>query len=144
MRIKVSRWRPTVWGLILSPRRLKIVRVAYAGIDEYLEGLDETKRKTLQELRKTILEILPDAEECISYGMPAFRVKGEVVVGFAAFKNHLSYLPHSGSVFSQLLDDLAGYEWTPGSLHFPIDKPLPKALVKKLIAVRLRQARRST
>ena len=109
-------------------------------IDEYLAGLEEPKRTTLQELRRTILEIVPDAEECISYGMPGFRVKGEVVVGFAAFKNHLAYLPHSGSVFTQLSDDLAGYKWTPGSLHFPIDKPLPEALVKKLIAVRLRQA----
>ena len=109
-------------------------------IDEYFAGLDEPKRKTLQELRQTIVRIAPDAEECISYGMPGFRVKGEVVVGFAAFKNHLAYLPHSGSVFTQLSDDLAGYKWTPGSLHFPVDRPLPKALVKKLIAVRLRQA----
>jgi uncharacterized protein YdhG (YjbR/CyaY superfamily) len=114
--------------------------MAESGIDSYLAGLDEPKRKTLTELRRTIREILPDAEECISYGLPGFRVKGEVVVGFAAFKNHLAYLPHSGSVLSQLTDDLAGYRRTPGSLHFPIDKPLPKALVQKLIAVRLGQA----
>jgi len=67
------------------------------------------------------------------------RPNGQMIVGFAAFKNHLAYLPHSGSVFSALRDDLAGYTYTNGSLHFPIDKPLPKALVKKLIAVRLRQ-----
>ncbi len=111
-------------------------------IDEYLAGLDEPKRKTLQELRQTIVGIVPDAEECISYGMPAFRLEGEVIAGFAAFKNHLSYLPHSGSVLSELARDLAGYQSTQGSLHFPIGKPLPKALVGKLIAVRLRQARR--
>jgi len=58
-----------------------------------------------------------------------------------AFKNHLAYLPHSGSVFGELADDLAGYESTPGSLHFPIDQPLPKALVKKLIATRLKEVR---
>jgi uncharacterized protein YdhG (YjbR/CyaY superfamily) len=110
-------------------------------IDQYLSGLDELKRTTLQELRKTILAIVPNAEECISYGMPAFRVEGTVVAGFAAFKNHLSYLPHSGSVLGELRDDLAGYEGTKGSLHFPIDQPLPKALVKKLIAVRLKDAR---
>jgi uncharacterized protein YdhG (YjbR/CyaY superfamily) len=112
------------------------------GIDDYLAALDEPKRKTLQELRQTIRGIVPAAEECISYGMPAFRLDGTVIAGFAAFKNHLSYLPHSGSALGELADDLAGYQSTPGSLHFPIDKPLPKALVKKLIAVRLREARR--
>jgi uncharacterized protein YdhG (YjbR/CyaY superfamily) len=108
-------------------------------IDEYLDALDEQKRATLQELRQTILAIIPNAEECISYGMPAFRLEGKVIAGFAAFKNHLSYLPHSGSVIPELSDDLAGYKSTAGSLHFPIDRPLPRALVRKLIATRLKQ-----
>jgi uncharacterized protein YdhG (YjbR/CyaY superfamily) len=112
-------------------------------IDEYLANLDEPKRATLQKLRQTILAEIPHAEECISYGMPAFRLQGKVIAGFAAFKNHLAYLPHSGSTFAALAEDLAGYESTPGSLHFPIDKPLPKALVKKLIAARLREVRTS-
>jgi uncharacterized protein YdhG (YjbR/CyaY superfamily) len=115
--------------------------VAPRGIDEYLAGLDEQKRTTLQELRRTILGIVPNAEECISYGMPAFRVDGQVVAGFAAFKNHLSYLPHSGSVLGELSDDLAGYESTPGSLHFPIDRPLSTRLVRKLIAARRKELR---
>ena len=115
--------------------------MAPRGIDEYLAELDEPKRTTLQKLRQTIHGVIPDAEECISYGMPAFRLEGRVIAGFAAFKNHLAYLPHSGSVFGNLSDDLAGYESTPGSLHFPIDKPLPKALVKKLIATRLDEVR---
>jgi uncharacterized protein YdhG (YjbR/CyaY superfamily) len=106
-------------------------------IDDYLADVAEPKRATLQKLRETIHDILPDAEEVISYGMPAFRLNGKVIAGFAAFKNHLAYLPHSGSVFHELQDDLKGYTSTEGSLHFPIDKPLPKALVKKLIAVRL-------
>src|ERR1700694_3366858 len=112
------------------------------GIDEYLVALDEPKRSTLQTLRQTIRAIIPDAEECISYGMPAFRLNGKVIAGFAAFKTHLSYLPHSGSVLGELANDLAGYKSTEGSLHFPIDKPLPKALVKKLIAKRLNEVRR--
>jgi uncharacterized protein YdhG (YjbR/CyaY superfamily) len=111
------------------------------GIDDYLAALDEPKRTTLQRLRQTIRGVIPDAEECISYGMPGFRLDGKVIAGFAAFKNHLAYLPHSGSVFGELSDELAGYESTPGSLHFPIDKPLPKALVKKLIATRLKEVR---
>jgi uncharacterized protein YdhG (YjbR/CyaY superfamily) len=109
-------------------------------VDEYLRGVQEPGRSTLQTLRRTILEIVPDAEEVISYRVPAFRVRGETVAGFAAFKNHLSYLPFSGSVLSQLADELDGYAMTKSSLHFPVDRPLPKALVKKLIRVRLAQA----
>ena len=112
------------------------------GIDKYLAGIDEPKRATLQKLRQTIHGIIPDAEETISYGMPAFRQEGKVIAGFAAFKNHLAYLPHSGAVLGELSDDLAGYESTEGSLHFPIDQPLPRALVKKLIAARLKDIRR--
>jgi uncharacterized protein YdhG (YjbR/CyaY superfamily) len=111
------------------------------GIDEYLAGLDEPKRTTLQMLRLTIRDIVPDAEETISYGTPAFRLEGKIVAGFAAFKNHLAFLPHSGSTLRALSDDLAGYERTEGSLHFPIDKPLSKTLVKKLIATRLKEIR---
>jgi len=108
-------------------------------VDEYLANLDEPKRTTLQQLRQTIRSIVPEAEESISYGMPAFRLGGKVIAGFAAFKNHLSYLPHSGSVFAEMPDDVAGYVTSKGALQFPIDRPLPKALVKKLIAMRLRQ-----
>jgi uncharacterized protein YdhG (YjbR/CyaY superfamily) len=109
-------------------------------INVYLEGLDEPKRTTLTQMRDTILSVIPDAEECISYTMPAFRVRGKVVAGFAAFTTHLSYLPHSGSVFGQLEKELSGYTQTKGALHFPVDTPLPRALVAQLIDVRLRQA----
>ena len=108
-------------------------------VDEYLAALDEPKRATLERLRETILAIAPGAEQCISYGMPAFRLDGKVVAGFAAFKNHLSYFPHSGSVLPELADDLVGYTASKGTLRFAVDKPLPTALVKKLIAVRQRQ-----
>ena len=113
--------------------------MAARDIDNYLEGIEEPKRATLEALRRSILEVVPDAEQCISYGMPAFKVDGNVVAGFAAFKNHLSYLPHSGRVLATLADDVAGYESTKGSLHFPVDKPLPKRLVKKLVTTRMRQ-----
>ena len=108
-------------------------------VDAYIAALEEPKRSTLRKLRETIESIVPDAEQVISYGMPGFRLNGKVVAGFAAFKNHLSYLPHSGSVVPALGDAVKGYTYTAGSLHFPIDKPLPKSLVKKLIDVRLKQ-----
>jgi uncharacterized protein YdhG (YjbR/CyaY superfamily) len=118
--------------------------VSAAEIDEYLRDVDEPKRGTLQAMRGMILEVVPEAEEGISYRVPAFRVHGKVVAGFAAFKDHLSYLPFSGSVLGQLGDELRGYTMTKSSLHFPIDRPLPKALVKKLIAVRLDEIRHSS
>jgi uncharacterized protein YdhG (YjbR/CyaY superfamily) len=111
-----------------------------ADIDEYLERLDEPKRSTLAQLRRDILGVVPDAEECISYAVPGFKVANKTIAGFAAFKNHLSYLPHSGSVFPELATELAGYEKSAGALRFPIDEPLPAELVTKLIAVRLEQA----
>ncbi len=111
-------------------------------VDEYLSRIEEPKRSTLEALRRTILEIMPDAEQVISYRVPAFRTGGETVAGFAAFKDHLSYLPFSGSVLSDLADELQGYTMTKSSLHFPVDRPLPKTLVKKLIAVRLAKGSR--
>jgi uncharacterized protein YdhG (YjbR/CyaY superfamily) len=119
-------------------RKLKIV--SKEEVDAYLAALAEPKRSTLEALRKTILEIVPEAEQGISYGVPAFRLAGKVVAGFAAFKNHLSYLPHSGSVFPELGDEIAQYKTSTGALQFPVDRPLPKALVRKLIATRRRQA----
>jgi len=106
-------------------------------VDEYLRRIEEPKRRTLEALRSTILEIVPDAEQVISYRVPAFRIGGETVAGFAAFRDHLSYLPFSGSVLPDLADDLQGYTMTKSALHFSVDRPLPKTLVKKLIAVRL-------
>ena len=108
-------------------------------IDDYLAGIDETKRATLEKLRTSILAVLPDAEQGLAYGVPAFKVGGKTVAGFAAFKSHLSYLPHSGSVLTEIGDEVAGYDISKGSLKFPIDKPLPKRLVKKLIEARLRE-----
>lgn len=113
-------------------------------VDEYLRGVEEPKRSTLQALRETILDIVPDAEQVISYRVPAFRVGGKTVAGFAAFRDHLSYLPFSGSVLAQLPGELKGYTMTKSALHFPVDRPLPKTLVKKLIAVRLRELRQSS
>ena len=106
-------------------------------VDEYLRGIEEPKRSTLEALRRTILEIIPEAEQIISYKVPAFSVEGRIVAGFAAFKDHLSYLPFSGSVLPQLTSELESYTMTKSALHFPIDRPLPKTLVRKLIAARL-------
>lgn len=109
-------------------------------VDAYLTDVAEPGRHTLQQLRSDIRALLPAAQECISYGMPGFKVQGHVVAGFAAFTKHLSYLPHSGSVLPTLADDLAGYTMTKSSLHFAPDRPLPRSLVRKLLETRLRES----
>ena len=111
--------------------------MATADIDRYLAELDEPKRKTLEQLRADIRNAIPQAEETISYGTPAFKIDGKTVAGFAAFKHHLSYLPHSGSVLPALAHELTGFEATKGSLHFSIDQPLPRELVDRLVHTRL-------
>jgi uncharacterized protein YdhG (YjbR/CyaY superfamily) len=117
--------------------------VSAEDVDEYLRGVAEPKRSTLEALRRTILEIAPGAEQVISYKVPAFRVDGRIVAGFAAFKDHLSYLPFSGSVLAELASELEGYTMTKSALHFPVDRPLPKTLVRKLIAARRSESSRS-
>jgi uncharacterized protein YdhG (YjbR/CyaY superfamily) len=124
---------------LLDDGRATLAVVTRQEVDAYLAQLDEPERSTLEQLRKTIREVVPEADEGLSYGMPAFKVRGKAVAGFAAFKNHLSYLPFSGSVLAELGEDVAGYETSKGSLKFPVDKPLPKRLVKKLVTARLRE-----
>jgi uncharacterized protein YdhG (YjbR/CyaY superfamily) len=109
-------------------------------IDAYLAEVEEPKRSTLEEVRRRILEVIPDAEQTISYKIPGFKIDGKVVAGFAAFSHHLSYFPHSGSVFDEMADELRGYTYAKGTLRFAIDEPLPQRVIKRLIQVRLRQA----
>lgn len=113
-------------------------------IDRYLEAIEEPKRGTLEEVRRRILEVVPESEQCLSYAVPAFKVQGKTVAGFAAFKDHLSYLPHSGSVLTELAEETREYAQTSGSLHFAIDEPLSRPLIKKLVTTRMRQVGLST
>ncbi len=106
-------------------------------IDEYLAPLSPEKRATLQKLRKAIQSAAPKAEECISYGLAAFRLNGTPVAGFGASANHLSYYPMSGSITKTLAADLKAYETSKGAIRFAIDKPLPVTLVRKLIKARI-------
>jgi len=108
-------------------------------VDDYLAGVDRDERETLEALRRSILAVVPDAEQALSYGAPAFRINGKVVAGFAAAKEHPSYLPHSGSLLGELGDDVSGYRTSKGALRFDVDSPLPDALVATLVRARLRE-----
>jgi uncharacterized protein YdhG (YjbR/CyaY superfamily) len=107
-------------------------------VTAHIAKIPEPQKSTLVQLRKTIQEIIPNAEEVISYGFPGYRLNGKVICGFDAFKNHCSFFPHSSLVIPELEKELANYKTSKGALQFPINKPLPKALVRKLIATRLR------
>ncbi len=89
------------------------------------------------EMRSRILEIIPNADEVVSYGMPAFKVDGTVVAGLLANKSHVGYYPFSGSILKLFPEELAKYKTTLSAIHVPIDKPLTKGLLKKLIKARI-------
>lgn len=105
--------------------------------DDYLATLGADKRAALETLRATIRRIVPGAEECISYGLPAFSLDGKVLVGFGAGKDHCAFYPMSGTTVAELADDLEGYETSKGSIRFAAGEPLPVALVKKVVKARI-------
>jgi uncharacterized protein YdhG (YjbR/CyaY superfamily) len=112
-----------------------------ATIDDYLKSVPEDRRRALEDLRSKILSVIPDAQECISYRIPAFRLNGVVVAGFCARAKGCSYFPFSGSTLKALARDVNRYEQTKSSLHFSADDPLPITLVRKLIETRIAQAK---
>jgi uncharacterized protein YdhG (YjbR/CyaY superfamily) len=112
-------------------------------IDAYLSTVsDPERRRALEDLRKKIRSVIPGAEECISYNLPAFRLDGVVVAGFSATTKGCSYFPFSGTTLTTLAKDVAKYDQTKGSLHFSPQKPLPLALVRKLIKARIAERER--
>jgi len=110
-------------------------------IDDYLKSVREDRRRALKDLRAKIRSIVPDAEECISYRIPAFRLNGVVVAGFCATAKGCSYFPFSGSTLKTLARDLSCCDQTKSSLHFSLDEPLPTALLRKLIKVRIAETK---
>lgn len=113
-----------------------------AAVEAYLARVPEPARTTLRTLRARIRAAAPRAAaECISYGMPAFRYKG-ALVAYAAFKNHCSFFPMQASLIDAMQDELAGYRTSKGTLQFPIDQPLPAALVKKMVKARVTENER--
>jgi uncharacterized protein YdhG (YjbR/CyaY superfamily) len=109
---------------------------APSDIDDYLKGVSAPKRAALQKLRKQILALVPDATECISYSMPAFRTRGHVVAGFLATNKGCSYFPFSGTTLDSMAADLAGYSRTKSGLHFDPERGLPNTLLRKLLKAR--------
>jgi uncharacterized protein YdhG (YjbR/CyaY superfamily) len=108
-------------------------------VDEYIAGVPEPARTTLNKIRAIIRSVVPpEATEAISYGMPAFQYKGPLF-GYAAFKNHCSLFPMGSSVIVAFKEELKGFETAKGTIRFPIDKPPAATLIKKLVKARIAQ-----
>ena len=108
-------------------------------MDEYLANVPEPARTTLHKIRAAIRSVAPpEATEGISYGMPAFKYKGPLVY-YAAFSKHCSFFPGSASLIGELQDELKGYATSKGTIQFPLDKPRPATLVKKMVKARVAQ-----
>ena len=116
--------------------------VSNQDVDDYLAAVPEPQ-KTRERLRATLAARLPEAEQGIAYGEPCFKLGGKGVAGFASYKNHCTYLPMSGSITSELADELTGYVTAKGSIQFPVDQPLPDALVGRLVQARRREIARA-
>jgi uncharacterized protein YdhG (YjbR/CyaY superfamily) len=122
----------------VSKRQPSSSKDAARDIDSYLAGVPEPARTTLEKVRKAIKAAAPDASEAISYKIPTFKYKGRPLIYFAAFKDHCSIFPMNDEAWTELKDQLQALnarKTGPGTLQFPVDKPLPAALVKKIVKI---------
>jgi uncharacterized protein YdhG (YjbR/CyaY superfamily) len=110
----------------------------YTSVEEYLNDVPADKLTALGKLRKTIRSVVPKAEEYISYGMPTFKYNGPLV-SYAAFKEHCSLFPWGGSMIKKYAEELKPFKTSKGTIQFTVDKPLPAALVKKIIKDRVKE-----
>jgi len=117
-----------------------MARIKATTIDEYLARVSDEQRAALERLRTTIRAAAPKAEECISYGIPAFRLNG-ILVGFGATRNHCAFYPMSGSVLEGFERDLEDFETSKGTVRFQPDNPIPAALVRKIVKARIAENR---
>ena len=111
-------------------------------VDQYLKSLPRDNQKALEHLRKTIRDTVPYADEGFSYGVPAFKIKNKPLVCYASFKNHCGFYPMSPEVLNSFAPDLTGFETAKGTIRFKADKPLPAALVKRIVKARLKELKK--
>jgi uncharacterized protein YdhG (YjbR/CyaY superfamily) len=110
----------------------------FKSVDDYIANQPEDIRQRLEELRSVIKSTAPEAEETISYNMPAFRLHG-MLVGFAAWKKHCGFYPWNGRTVADFQKDLENYKTSSGAIQLPNDQPLPKALLRKIISARVKE-----
>ena len=109
-------------------------------IDEYISTFPKDIQVILQNIRKTIKEAAPEAEEAMGYGAPAFKLKGEYLAYFAAFKKHVGFYPLPSAI-KKFEKELSDYETSEGTIRFPLDKPIPYSLIKKIVRFRVTEVK---
>lgn len=108
----------------------------FKNIDDYISALSEPHQTVMQTLRQAIKGAAPEAVEVISYNMPAFKIYGKILVYFAAHTNHIGFYPAEAAVIGLFKDELVKYNTSKGTIQFPLDKPIPAGLVKKIVKMR--------
>lgn len=106
-------------------------------IDEYIANFPKNVQKVLQEVRGVIREVAPNATETISYDMPTFNLNGTYLIYFAGWKKHVALYPVSGKIADTLSEELSVYKGTKGSVHFPLNRPMPLDLIRKITELRI-------
>ena len=112
---------------------MNMAAVKPSSIDEYIAGFPENVQKILQEVRAVIRNTAPEAVETISYDMPTFNLNGKYLVYFAGWKKHIALYPVTEKIFQMFSVELSGYKGTKGSVHFPLNKPMPVELIRKIV-----------
>ncbi len=113
------------------------MRAKPESVDSYISDFPPDTRTKLEDLRRTIRKTAPNAEECISYAMPAYKLGG-MLVYFAGYVGHIGFYPGAGGI-AAFKDELSGYKWAKGSVQFPLDKPLPLKLITRIVKFRLEE-----
>ncbi len=108
-------------------------------VDSYISTLTPPQQAELNRIRGILHHVIPTTEDGVSYGMPVIKYKGWQVISIMVRKNFISLYPYSGTVFNKLKDKVAGFETTPGSIHFTLDNPLPESLLKEIIQLRVEE-----
>jgi len=117
------------------------MKVEMSLIDDYFKNVEPSKRKQLERIRTLAKEIVPTAEETISYNMPTLKYEGKAFLGFDAHADHIGIYPYSGQVIPQLKDELRAYAVSKGAIRVPLDRPISKRLLKLVITSRLKVIR---
>ena len=113
-----------------------------ASVEEYLDGLEATQKAELDKIRAIVKKTVPSAEECISYGIPSFKVNGKYLFGYAAFKNHLSVFPTSVPI-EEMKEKLDQYKISKGTIQFTKENPISEALIKQMLVIQLQRIEES-
>lgn len=115
-----------------------MAKTNFQSVDKYIATFPKNVQIILEEVKQAIKEVIPGAEELISYQIPAFKLNGSYIIYFAGWKNHISLYPVTDEIKEKFKKDISSYKTSKGTLQFPLDKPMPLALIKKIVKHKLK------